>query len=154
MPPLKINRQLILAITPEQAFKKFIYLQDWWPVEYTWSKAVLKTVSIEQKAGGFFYEESQQGFRLDWGTVLQWKVNEQLIFLWQIAPGSIPEPNPDKASIVQVDFIAQNEGTLIKLEHQDFEHYGAKAEEFFIAMDSTYGWTYLLSCYEKQAITL
>jgi len=34
MPPLKINRQLMVAIPSEQAFKKFIYLQDWWPAVF------------------------------------------------------------------------------------------------------------------------
>lgn len=114
----------------------------------------MKTVGVEPKEGGFFYEESINGFRLDWGTVIQWAPNKQLVFLWQVAPGSIPEPNPEKASTVQIDFITQNEGTLLKLEHRDFERYGAKAEEFFAAMNSAYGWTYLLSCYEKQATTL
>ena len=147
---LPIMRQVLLPVrSSKQAFEKFVDFSTWWPKEYTWSKDVLKTVGIEARKGGFCYEESIHGFRLNWGTVIQWDPEKTLIFLWQIGPNSVPEPNPEKASEVQIDFVAEEARTLLKLEHRNFERYGEQEAAYRAAMDSEYGWDYLLARYQS-----
>jgi uncharacterized protein YndB with AHSA1/START domain len=122
-------------------------LGTWWPPEFTWSQDVLDTIGIEPRAGGLCFEIGPHGFRIDWGRVLTWEPPERLAFSWQIGPQRVPEPNPEKASEVEVRFVDDGPwGTRVELRHSRFDRHGEGGDDYRAAM-AEQGWPYLLERY-------
>ena len=137
---------------PERAFAAFAEgLGDWWPPEYTWSQGVLEEIGIEGREGGLCFERGPHGFRCDWGRVLAYEPGARVVFSWQISPTRVPEPDPERASEVEVRFAAAEEGTRVELEHRAFERHGEGAEGYEAAMASEQGWPYILERYARAA---
>ena len=143
-----------VAAPPERAFDVFTHsFATWWPREYTWSGDVLDTIGIEPFEGGRCFERGPLGFACDWGRVLVWEPPQRLSFSWQIAPDRVPEPNPERASEVEVRFEADGEtATLVELEHRDFERHGAGGQSYREALGSPQGWAYMVARY-ADAVT-
>jgi uncharacterized protein YndB with AHSA1/START domain len=98
-----IHQIMTVPMSVEHAFKIFAEgLASWWPAEYTWSQDVLETIAIEPGEGGRCFERGPHNFECDWGRVLTWEPPHRLAFTWQISPKREPEPNPAKASEVEV----------------------------------------------------
>ena len=141
-----------VALPPEQAFERFTEaFGDWWPPEYTWSRHALERIGIEPGEGGLCYELGPHGFRLDWGRVTAWEPGARLAFLWQIGPTRVPEPDPGRASEVDVRFEADGEGgSRVTLTHAGFERHGDGAEGYRAAMDSPQGWDRILGRFAER----
>ena len=153
---MKINndslKRVIIVNKPiDEAFDKFVQLENWWPKEYTWSKEKLEHIFIEPRKDGKCIEKGPFNFECDWGRVINWDPPYGLVFTWQISPNRVPEPNPDKASEVEVNFSEEeNNRTRVELEHRCFSNHGDGAEEYRDALDSDIGWKYILNQYEKH----
>lgn len=137
---------VLLEVPPERAFEILAHeLGSWWPAEYSWSGDVLEEIGIEPHEGGLCYERGPHGFRCDWGRVLVWDPPQRLVFAWQISPRREPEPNPAKASEVEVRFGArEGGGTKVELEHRAFERHGEEGAQYEQMLDSPQGWPFLL----------
>ena len=146
-----IIETVTVSVEPETAFSAFVEeFNNWWPPEYTWSQDVLEGIGIEPKQGGFCYEIGPDGFRCDWGSVIEYKPSERLSFNWQISPNREPVPNPEKASRVSVTFErGSDDVTHVKLEHSQFHKHGDGAGGYRDAMASEYGWPYILNKFEQ-----
>ena len=130
---------------PERAFAAFTAeFGRWWPPEYTWSQDTLEEIGIDTREGGLCFERGPHGFHCDWGRVLAWEPPSRLVLAWQIGPTRAPEPDPAKASEVEVRFEADGDGTRVSLSHTGFERHGDGAEGYAAAMDSPQGWDYIL----------
>ncbi len=122
------------------------HLGSWWVHEFTWSgPACLDTIGIEPYLNGKAYEIGPHGFRLDWGRVLVWEPPVRLVLAWQLAPDRVPQPDPTRASEVEVHFQEGPGGTIVDLEHRHFHRHGPAAEGYRQAM--TDGWRELLDRY-------
>jgi uncharacterized protein YndB with AHSA1/START domain len=105
-------------------------------------------IGIEPREGGHCFELGPGGFHCDWGTVLTWDPPNRLVFAWQIAPSRAPEPNPAKASEVEVRFAPEGPlATRVQLEHRGFARHGDDGEAYRHALDSPQGWTMMLDRY-------
>ncbi len=145
-----VKKTLIIDRPVNETFNLFINIGDWWPKEYTWSKEKLENIFIEQKKNGMCIEKGPFNFECDWGRVIHWNPPYGLVFTWQISPKREPEPNPDKASEVEVNFTEEeNSRTRVELEHRCFEKHGDDAKEYREALDSELGWKYILNRYEE-----
>lgn len=144
---LSLRASRTVAAEPDAAFQVFTErLADWWVREFTWSGPdCLQTIAVEPRLGGMAYELGPHGFRLDWGRVLVWEPPQRLVFSWQIAPDRVPEPDPAKASEVEVHFHPGRSGTRVDLEHRAFDRHGPDADGYCQAM--TAGWEELLGRY-------
>lgn len=149
-----IKKEIILKFSRETAFEKFLTgFNDWWHKEYTWSKDSLKEISIGLQAGSLCTEIGPNGFRIDWGTVINIQKDNSLSFKWQIGSNREPIPNPEKASLVTVTFNPiSNSETKVELTHSDFKSHGDNYLEYLKAMDSNQGWEYLLNRYKEYAM--
>jgi uncharacterized protein YndB with AHSA1/START domain len=122
--------------------------QAWWPREYSWSGPALERIGIEPGVGGFCFEVGPHGFRCDWGRVLEWDPPTRLVFSWQIGPDRVPEPDPAKASVVGVGFVAEQPAvTRVEFEHTHFSRHGEAGAEYRDALSSEAGWPYMLANY-------
>ncbi len=145
-----IRRTITVGAEAAHAFHVFTEgLATWWPRAYTWAGEVLGTIAIEPRAGGFCYERGPFGFRCDWGRVLAWEPPHRIVFTWQIGPDRVPQPDPERASEVEVRFTAVDGGTRIELEHSGFDRHGDDAVKYRDAMDSEYGWPMILARYAE-----
>ena len=149
-----VRRTLTVPVPVDRAFALFTgELATWWPPEYTWAKDKLETIRIESGEGGRCFERGPHGFECDFGRVLAWEPPHRLVFSWQISPTRVPEPNPEKASEVEVRFEPNGpHSTRVAFEHRGFAKHGEGAAEYREAMDSAQGWEYILSRYEEAAV--
>lgn len=149
-----IRHSVTVPISAERAFDVFTAgIGAWWPHAYTWSGDVLERIGIEPREGGMCFEIGPHGFRCDWGRVLVWKPPQRIVFLWQISPRRVPEPNPEKASEVEVRFTAEGPARArVDLEHRHFEKHGEEAALYREGMDSPQGWAYILARYAAATV--
>ncbi len=149
-----IKKEITLNISKEIAFEKFLNdFNEWWPKEYTWSMDSLKEISLGWKVGDFCTEIGPNGFRVDWGTVINIQKDKLFSFKWQIGFNRAPIPNPEKASLVTVTFNSiSNSETKVELTHSGFKTHDSNSLAYLKAMDSDQGWDYLLHCYKEYAM--
>src|SRR5882757_9450002 len=59
------------------------------------------------------------------------------------------DPNPERASEVEVRFFAADSGTRVELEHRNLERHGAGWEQVRTGVDSPAGWSAILEQFAK-----
>jgi uncharacterized protein YndB with AHSA1/START domain len=143
---LPIRRLVTVGCPVGQAFSLFTEgFVEWWPSDYTWSGGKLETIAIEPRAGGRCFEIGPHGFHCDWGRVLLWEPPIRIVFTCQIRPDRVPEPDPDRASEVEVQFSAEGASeTKVELEHHAFGRHGEGGEAYRAGMASREGWGFIL----------
>lgn len=143
-----VHCEVAVAVDAARAFETFTAeIHRWWPRQYTWSREVLVSMSIEPGLNGLCIETGPHGFRCDWGRVLAWEPPHRLQIAWQIGPRREPEPNPGRASVVDVEFIDSPHGhARVVLRHLEFERHGDGARAYRAAMAAPQGWPYILQC--------
>ena len=140
-----MTHEISVPFPPQRAFARFTEgMTDWWPPEYTWAQQALEQIAIEPVAGGRCFERGPHGFSCDWGRVVACAPPERLTFTWQISPQRAPQPDPAKASEVDVRFAPEGDGARVTLEHRAFERHGEGHEAYAAAMNSPQGWPLLL----------
>jgi hypothetical protein len=140
-----ISKQIVIESSVEPVYKYFTdSFNDWWPREYTWSQDQLEKISLGKKTGDLCTEVGPNGFRIDWGTVTQYRQNEVFAMKWQIGMKRDPIPDLSKGSDVVVTFKGESSRTIIRFEHFNFKNHGDGWEEYEKMMDSEYGWDYIL----------
>jgi uncharacterized protein YndB with AHSA1/START domain len=143
-----IRQTLEIPVPVERAFDGFVDLSTWWPREYTWAGDTLVDIGIEPRPGGFCFERGPHGFTCHWGRVLAWERPGRLVLAWQIAPDRVPEPDPAKASEVEVRFRPSGPSdTRVELEHRGFARHGQGGHAYRQALASPQGWPFMLDRY-------
>jgi uncharacterized protein YndB with AHSA1/START domain len=140
-----MTHQITVAAGPAAAFAAFTGgMTAWWPPEYTWSQRSLQEIGIEPREGGHCHETGPHGFRCDWGRVVTYEPPARIAFTWQISPQRVPQPDPARASLVDVRFTPHGDGTAVTLVHRHFSRHGDGAADYEAAMNSGQGWPLLL----------
>jgi uncharacterized protein YndB with AHSA1/START domain len=140
-----MTHEKTVAFPPERAFALFTRgMTDWWPPEYTWAQKTLVQIGIEPHEGGHCFELGPHGFRCDWGRVVTCEPPARIAFTWQITAQRVPQPDPARASLVEVRFTPDGDATRVELAHRHFSRHGEGAESYEAAMSSPQGWPYLL----------
>lgn len=148
--------ELLAAIevddTVVAAFARFLALGRWWPKAYSWSGEALVALTIDDRPRGLLSELGPDGFRCDFGRVLAIEPPSLIAFTWQIGPDRAPQPDPARASEVEVSFApAADGGTEVTLAHRHFRRHGSGHERYREAMAAEQGWPYLLRCFAGRA---
>jgi uncharacterized protein YndB with AHSA1/START domain len=127
-----IRASTSVRIDPERAFELFTARIDtWWPLQ-THSRAVsdfegegvkAERVDFQGRAGGQVLEHLSNGQVLPWGEVIVWEPPTRFVLAWR--PNFSSRPPTE----VEVRFTADQDGTLVELEHRGWERLGDLAEE-------------------------
>lgn len=147
---LAVHKSVTVAASQERAFEVFTAgMAGWWPLEsHRIGEAAAETVVLEPHAGGRWFERAGDGAECDWGRVLEWDPPARVLLAWQIDPDWQYDPDPAKATQIEVRFVAEGpETTRVEVVHRGIEVHGARAQELHAAIDSPQGWTGLLTLY-------
>lgn len=142
-----------VPLDPEAAFELFTDGFDrWWPKKRVHiSEGPCAAVTLEPVVGGRWYERAEDGSECDWGFVRALDRPGRILMAWHLDPEWKFNPDPGKATEVEVTFDAEGDGTLVTLEHRGFEVHGAPGAEMRDAVSSEGGWPEHLEHYRRAA---
>jgi uncharacterized protein YndB with AHSA1/START domain len=141
-----IHKEIFVEAAPETAFRIFTdAIAEWWPLhKYGIFIEDAETVILEPEAGGRLVEKAKDGRETVWGEVLEFEVASRVRFTWH--PGRDADDEPTE---VEVTFTADNEGTLVVLEHRGWENLRDELRAGRAGYDS--GWPGVLEAYRQAA---
>jgi uncharacterized protein YndB with AHSA1/START domain len=121
----------------------------WWPRKATVGKPPMKTVVLEPRLGGRWYEVSEDGSEANVGRVLVWDPPQRFVVSWDL--NNQWKPDTHMSSEVEVKFIADGpNATRVELEHRSFEKMGAEPGAS-MRRDVDRGWPGILERFKNQA---
>ena len=145
-----VRKTLNVNVPIERAFAVFTEKMDaWWPATHHIAKQAFTEIVIEQRAGGRWFERAADGTECDWGRVVTWEPPHRVVFSWHLQGDWKFDPNPERASEVEVRFFAEGSGTRVELEHRNLERHGAGWEQVRTGVDSPGGWSAILEQFAK-----
>jgi uncharacterized protein YndB with AHSA1/START domain len=148
-----VSKSVRVEIPAERAFALYTAMMGrWWPGTHHIGKQKFETIVVEPRAGGRYFERDAAGVECDWGTVLAWEPPHRVVLSWHLGPDWKFDPDPEKASEVEVRFIPDGEGvTIVELEHRAIERHGEGYEKVRDAVNSPGGWTAILESFAASA---
>jgi uncharacterized protein YndB with AHSA1/START domain len=145
-----VRREIMVQAPPERAFAVFAERFDtWWPRSHHIGQADMKEAVMEPRAGGRWYERGVDGSQCDWGEVLAWEPPHRLMLSWHITCDWNYDPDPARASEVEVTFTPAGDATRVELVHRHFERHGAGGEQMRASVGAEGGWGSLLALYAE-----
>jgi uncharacterized protein YndB with AHSA1/START domain len=148
-----IRETVIVRSDPGRAFELFTsQMGTWWPVE-SYSRAVSEfenedvtvlRLEFEARMGGWILEHMSDGRILPWAEVIAWHPPHRVLLAWR--PHSAPEPPTE----VEVTFAAQEDGTLVELEHRGWQRLSKGFREGLYGVYAR-GWPTTLGCFVAAA---
>jgi uncharacterized protein YndB with AHSA1/START domain len=150
---IPVRKSIVIKTSVARAFNVFTAGMDsWWPKSHHIGNSPMTRAVIEGFKGGRCYSEQLDGTECDWGTVLAWEPPYRFVFSWQINLDWKYEPDPAKASEVEVTFTPQDDGsTRVELEHRYFYRHGPGFERMRHGVASPNGWGAMLELYAASA---
>jgi uncharacterized protein YndB with AHSA1/START domain len=148
-----VRHVITVPAAPERAFAVFAErMGTWWPRHHSLSPDVVRDdVVLEPRAGGRWYERDETGAECDWGRVLAWEPPGRMLLAWHLSADWEFDPDPARASEVEVRFAPEGSGTRVELEHRGFERHGERGGEVASSVGSDGGWAEVLAGYPELA---
>jgi len=148
-----VRHSVTVPLDAEKAFELYVDRFDsWWPHEHHIGDAEPDRVVIEGKAGGRIYEVGVDGSECDWGYVKSYDPPIGFVAAWQLDAQWEFDADRSKASEYEVTFEPQADGgTLVTLEHRNFENHGVGGASIAAAVATGNGWPGLLQMYAETA---
>ncbi|HEY1716171.1 MAG TPA: SRPBCC family protein [Solirubrobacteraceae bacterium] len=133
----------------QRAFEVFTQeMASWWPGDHHLLDGEIVEMIFEPRAGGRVYDRSADGRELTWARVVAYEPPGRVVFTWDINPAWEIETDPERASEVEVRFVAESESrTRVELEHRHLERHGDGWEGMHGAVSSPGGWPKTLAAY-------
>src|SRR5215204_62458 len=148
-----VHRSVTVNAPSERAFTLFTRdISAWRPMASHHIGAVdCAEIRIDERAGGRWYEVGVDGTECDWGRVLAWEPPGRVVLSWATSPHWKYEPDPAKASEVEVRFTSTGDNqTRVELEHRHLDRHGEGWESVREAIGGPGGWGGLLDAYRAQ----
>lgn len=133
-----INLTATINAPPARCFELFTsHIGEWWPKNQTLSKGDYKTLVMEPKVGGRWYETDQNDQLIQWGEVSSWEPPQRVLLIWRL--NTKFKYDPSLHTEVEITFKDLGAGkTQMTLEHRNLEKLGADAEQFVASLSG--GW--------------
>ena len=137
-----VRTQVVVEAPIERAFR--VFTEDFGsfkPPEHNLLGAEIAETVFEPHEGGSLYDRGVDGSECRWARVLAYEPPNRVVFSWDINPQWQLETNPEKASEVEVRFVAKAaDRTRVELEHRNLERHGEGWEGIRDAVGSPGGW--------------
>jgi uncharacterized protein YndB with AHSA1/START domain len=149
-----VTTSVLVPLEPGAAFELFTdRFSDWWPKDsHHIADVDAADVFLEPREGGRWYERAEDGAECDWGTVLEVDRPNRIVLAWQLTPEWHYDPDEEKATQVEVSFIAEEDsGTRVTLVHRGFEVHGEAGATMRESVGGEGGWASLMELYKNAA---
>ncbi len=153
-----VRKSLRVQAPIDRAFSVFVeHMEAWWPATHHIGKTPFEAIFVEPRVGGRWYERDVEGNLCEWGKVLAWDPPHRLTLSWHVGPGHDQpdwraDPDPAKASEVEIRFTAEGPGTTrVELEHSKLERHGEGYEQLRALFDGPGAWGHILALYAIAA---
>jgi uncharacterized protein YndB with AHSA1/START domain len=137
-----VRTSIVVEAPQERAFEVFTAdMGSWWPDDKHILQGELAEMVFEPRAGGRIYDRATDGSECTWARVLAYEPPGRLVFTWDINLRWETETDPERASEVEVRFIAEDDArTRVELEHRGLDRHGDGWESMRDAVGSPNGW--------------
>src|SRR5919106_1092045 len=103
-----VRTSIVVEAPIEQAFS--VFTEDFGsfkPPEHNMLDVEIAETVFETREGGNVYDRGVDGSECRWARVLSFEPPDRVVFSWDITPQWQIEPDPDRTSEVEVQFIAE-----------------------------------------------
>ncbi len=147
-----VSTSIVVDTPIDLAFAVFTEdMGSWWPPDHHIIQVPLARMVFEPKVGGHFYDVGTDGSECRWARVLTYEPPHRIVFSWDISLQWQVEPDPTKASEVEVRFVADGAArTRVELEHRHIDRHGEGWEPIRDAVGSDGGWNVGLRAFAKR----
>jgi uncharacterized protein YndB with AHSA1/START domain len=147
-----VTKSIVVHAPIERAFRVFTEdFDSWWPRSHHIGTAEMAKAIIEPRVDGRWHEEGVDGSECEWGRVLAWDPPTHVALSWHLNGAFRYDPDPEKASRVDVYFTAEGDGsTRVELTHSALDRHGDGWEDLRTGVSGDGGWPELISLYAKR----
>jgi uncharacterized protein YndB with AHSA1/START domain len=146
-----VRTSIVVAAPIERAFR--VFTEDFdriKPREHNMLGVDIAETVFEARVGGRIFDRGVDGSECHWARVLAFDPPNRVVFSWDISPQWQIESDPQKASEVEVRFIAEgSEQTRVELEHRNLDLHGAGWESERDGVGGEAGWPLYLQRYAE-----
>lgn len=137
-----VATSIVVDAPPERAFTIFTAgIGSWWPPGHHLLQGELAEMVFEPRQGGHVYDRGVDGSECHWARVLVYEPPNRVVISWDINLAWQIETDPEKASEIEVRFVAEGSGrTRVELEHRHLDRHGDGWEQMRDAVGSPDGW--------------
>jgi hypothetical protein len=148
-----VSRTVLVGTAIERAFAAFAEgMGYWWPPDHHIAEAPFVDIVVQPRIGGRWYECAADGAQCDWGRVLAWDPPRHLALSWHLDGSFTYDPDPLRASRVDVTFVAIGATTTrLDLVHSDLDRHGERWPRLLDGIASPNGWSGVLARYALRA---
>jgi uncharacterized protein YndB with AHSA1/START domain len=121
-----VTLDVTVEVPIEKAFRVFTENFDQIkPREHNLLEVPIEATVFEPRVGGHIYDRGIDGSECRWARVLAFDAPDRVVFSWDISPRWQLETDPERASEVEVRFLAEApERTRVVLEHRHLDRHG------------------------------
>ena len=147
-----IRTSITVEAPVERAFAVFVEDFDRVkPREHNMLGADIAETVFEPRAGGHIYDRGVDGSECRWARVLAYEPPDRIVFSWDISPHWRLESDPERASEVEVRFVAESDArTRVELEHRNLDRHGPGWESERDGVASDEGWPLYLDRFAEE----
>jgi uncharacterized protein YndB with AHSA1/START domain len=137
-----VQASVVVNAPADRAFKLFTEQFDRIkPREHNMLGVDIAESMFEPRVGGRVFDRGTDGSECQWGRVLAYEPPARIVFTWDISPAWQIETDPDKASEVEVRFVADGpDRTRVELEHRHLDRHGEGWEGTREGVAADQGW--------------
>ncbi|PSL05220.1 uncharacterized protein YndB with AHSA1/START domain [Haloactinopolyspora alba] len=137
-----VQRHIVVHAPAERAFEVFTArFGDFKPPEHNLMDVSIAETVFEPRVGGHIYDRGTDGSVCRWARILAYEPPDRVVFSWDIGPTWQLETDPEKASEVEVRFVAETpDRTRVELEHRNLDRHGPGWENVRAGVDDDAGW--------------
>lgn len=148
-PDGSVRHEVVVDLTPVEAFWKFADLDKIKPREHNLLAVPIAETVLEQHSGGDLYDRGVDGTICRWGRVITFDPPHTIAFRWDIGPDWQVTSDLTRASEVEISFVAEGDNrTRVTLVHRHIDRHGAGWESLRAGLDAQDGWPLYLARYE------
>ena len=142
-----VRTEIVVEAPIDRAFQVFTEKFDRIkPREHNMLGADIAESVFEPRVGGRVYDRGVDGSECQWGRVLAYEPPERIVFSWDISPAWQIESDLDKASEVEIRFVADGpDRTRVQLEHRHLDRHGDGWEGTREGVGGDQGWPLYLA---------
>jgi len=144
-----VRSSIVVDAPLERAFRVFVEQFDRIkPREHNLLAVDIAETVFEPRVGGNIYDRGTDGSECRWARVLAFEPPDRIVFSWDIDVRWQIETDPDRASEVEVRFVAQSpDRTRVELEHRHLDRHGDGWEGMREGVSSPTAWPLYLQRY-------